>query len=287
MVDEPIPAAAAPSALPATPEASAPVTTPAATSSAQASSEAAPAASTAAQPSEPAKIPQTLLSGPAAEAKAPEIQTPPADAAKDDAKPESEKSKAPEAEKPVEPVKEEASKSDAPAPLPTYEPWTLPEGITLDEKQSTEFSSLLGDFQNSTKADQAEVQKFGQTLIDRYVANTTETVQRLHEAYQNAWVSQTEGWKEAFIKDPEIGGKRQETSVQSANEFITTHGGNAEQQVEFRKLMGVTGIGNHPAMIRMLANAMTKFSESRQPAPMHFAPERQSKSSKWYGKKPA
>lgn len=283
MVDETTPVAAAPSAPPAAPEVNAPVTAPVATESAQASSEAAPAASTVAQPSEPAKIPETLLSGPAAEVKVPEVQTPPADGTK----PEGDKLNAPEAEKPVEPTKEEASKSDAPAPLPAYEPWTLPEGITLDEKQSAEFSSLLGDFQNSTKAEQAAAQKFGQALVDKYVANTTETVKRLHEAYQNAWVSQTEGWKEDFIKDPEIGGKRQETSVQSANEFIATHGGSAEQQAEFRKLMGITGIGNHPAMIRMLANAMTKFSESKQPAPMHFAPERQSKSAKWYGKKPA
>lgn len=243
--------------------------------SAQAPSEASPAAPIAAEPSAPVvdKVPVTLLS-----AEAPPVVAP-AEVKTDAPKPA-------EGDKPAAEVpKEEASQSDAPAPLPAYEPWTLPEGIKLDDKQSTEFNSLLGEFQNSTKAEQALVQKFGQTLIDKHVAQVSEELTRMHEAYQQAWLKQNEDWKEAFIKDPEIGGKRQETSVKAANEFITTHGGSTEQQAEFRKLMGTTGIGNHPAMIRMLANAMTKFSESNQPAPIHFAAEKQSKSSKWYGKK--
>lgn len=266
-----------------------PVTEPVATAAAPAASpapiaEAAPAAS-----AEPAKIPVTLLSAdaPAPEpAASPETKT---DAPEPDKPAETvpvTEPKPAEGDKPVQDApKEDASKSDTPAPLPAYEPWTLPEGITLDEKQSAEFSSLLGEFQNSSKAEQALVQKFGQTMVDKHIALVSGELTRVHEAYQNAWVKQTEDWKQDFVNDPEIGGKRQETTVKAANEFISTHGGTAEQQAEFRKLMGVTGVGNHPAMIRMFANAMTKFSESKQPAPMHFAPEKQSKSSKWYGKK--
>lgn len=242
--------------------------------SAQASPEAPVAASTA--PETSSTQPATLLSADPEPVIVPEQK--PAEQKPADDKPA-------EGDKPAEAPKEEANQSDKPAPLPAYEPWTLPEGVTLDEKQTSEFSSLLGEFQNSSKAEQALVQKFGQTLVDRHIALVNDNNQRLHEAYQNGWVKQTEGWKDAFVKDPEIGGKRQETTVASANEFIRTHGGTPEQQKDFRDLMTQTGIGNHPAMIRMLANAMTRFNEPKQPAPMHFPAEKQSKTTKWYGKK--
>ena len=158
-------------------------------------------------------------------------------------------------EKPTEAKTDDAGKSDEPAPLPSYEAWTLPEGVSLDEPRIGEFNKVLGDFQNTTKADQAEVQKFGQELVNRHIAGVEETVKRLHESYQQSWVKQTEDWKQKFISDPEIGGNRQATTVAAANEFITTHGGTPEQQKEFRDLMQTTGLGNHPAIIRLLANA--------------------------------
>lgn len=194
----------------------------------------------------------------------------------------------PEGEKPTEPKKDEASQSEQPAPLPTYEPWTLPEGIKLDDTQAGEFNKLLGEFQASTKAETAAVQKFGQELVSRHVAEVKESIERTHKTYQSAWLKQAEDWKQAFISDPEIGGNRQETTVAAANEFIVTHGGTPQQQSEFRALMQQTGLGNHPAMIRMLANAKNspEFTEGK---PLAGAPvvAKQSKSQKFYAKKTA
>lgn len=193
-----------------------------------------------------------------------------------------------EGEKPTEAPKEEPSQSADPAPLATYEPWTLPEGVTLDEAKAGEFNKLLGEFQSTTKAEQALVQKFGQELVERHVTELKGAVEKVHQGFQNAWTKQTEDWKQAFISDPEIGGNRQETTVAAANEFIATHGGTPEQQGAFRKMLQDTGIGNHPEMIRLLANARNsaQFTEGK-PLPGNAPTPKPSKSQKFYGKKSA
>lgn len=227
---------------------------------------------------------------PAAEAKPSTILG--AEPPKEEAKPAADGTKPADAKpaevKPGEPKKDEASQSAEPAPLPIYEPWTLPDGIKLDDTQAGEFNKLLGEFQASTKAETAAVQKFGQELVSRHVAEVKESIERTHKTYQAAWLKQAEDWKQAFISDPEIGGNRQETTVAAANEFIVTHGGTPAHQTEFRALMQQTGLGNHPAMIRILANAKNspEFTEGK---PLAGAPvvAKQSKSQKFYGKKTA
>lgn len=186
-----------------------------------------------------------------------------------------EPAKAAEPAKAVEPVKpaegdklpeakkDESAKSVEPAPAPVFEPWTLPEGVKLDEKQTSEFNTLLGELQTTTKAEQAFVQKFGQTLVDKYIAAVNESVDRTKEAYNSAWVRQTEDWKESFVKDPEIGGKRQETTLKLANEFLDTHFGTPENVAKVRKVLFDTGLGCHPELIRGFANAMTRYSEGK------------------------
>lgn len=193
-----------------------------------------------------------------------------------------------EGEKPAEAPKVEPSQSAEPAPLATYEPWTLPEGVTLDEAKSGEFNKLLGEFQATTKAEQAAVQKFGQELVSRHVTELKGAIDKVQQSYQTAWTKQTEDWKQAFISDPEIGGNRQETTVAAANEFIATHGGTPEQQTAFRKMLQDTGIGNHPEMIRMLASAKNsaQFSEGT-PLPGSVSTAKPSRSQRFYSPRKA
>lgn len=179
--------------------------------------------------------------------------------------------------------KDEGAQSEEPAPLPTYEAFTLPEGITFEEGKLNEFTKELAEFEGLTKADHAEMQKFGQKLVDRHITEMNDAVKRLNQHYTNSWEKQKNDWKESFIKDPEIGGNRQDTTVKSALEFIRTHGGNETQQKEFRDLMETTGIGNHPAMIRMLANAMNTNREGGPLPGTKPVPEATSKVQKRYG----
>jgi len=165
-------------------------------------------------------------------------------------------------EAPVE-TKNEGGQSDETAPPPKYEPFTIPEDIKLDDKKLGEFTSLLAELETSGKASHEAVQAFGQKAVEFYVNEVKDVVSNITKVYQDAWDKQKVTWKEQFLADPEIGGNRFQTTVDSALTFIRTHGGTAEQQQEFRNLMETSGLGNHPAMIRLLAKAGMAMSEGK------------------------
>lgn len=188
--------------------------------------------------------------------------------------------KQPEAEK-----KEESSQSDEPAPLPSFEPWQFPEGITVDEARVAEINKMFGEFERDAKVEHSVLQKFGQQIIDRHVSEVTAVAEKIKEAYDQAWKDQTKNWREQFIKDPEIGGNRQETSTAAAREFIRRHGGTPEQQAEIRTVMQTTGLGNHPAFIRLFAKANVNLAEPTLVPAGKPPAQPQSRKQKFYGKK--
>jgi hypothetical protein len=143
--------------------------------------------------------------------------------------------------------------------LPSYDAFKLPEGMTYDQEKLSDFTNILGEFQSLTKADQAATQAFGQKLIDRHVAELQKAVQSVSELTKTQKETQVDEWDKAFRSDPEIGGKKQDTTLNAAKAAIATLGGNAAQQAEFRTLLKETGAYAHPAMIRTLANMQSKI----------------------------
>lgn len=206
------------------------------------------------------------------------------------------KAKAPEAAKPAEPEKKpdgakapegekkQEGQTAEPAPLPVYEAFKLPEGFEADKERLGEFTKALGEFETGAK-DHASTHAFGQKLLEFHVGELERNLTRQQEAFATAWAKQKTDWKDAFLKDPEIGGNRAMTTVDAALSFIRTHGGTEKQQQEFRQLMEDSGLGNHPAMIRMLANATRNMSEGRplaaKPSPIQ---DKKSRTEKMYGK---
>lgn len=197
------------------------------------------------------------------------------------AKPSGEKKPA-EAAKPGE-QKAEGSQSAEPAPLPTYDEFKLPEGISLKPELVGDFTKLLGAFENGPK-DHASTQALGQQLVDKHVSLVKEGVDKIHEAYAATWEKQKTDWLQEFKDDPEIGGNRQDTTVTAAHKFINTHGGTPEEQTEFRQLMEKTGLGNNKVMIRMLAKASKNMAEGRMNPGTKPIKETKSKTQTLYGK---
>lgn len=244
------------------------------------------AAAPVAAPAAPAPVAQT----PAAPVAVP-AAAPPADTAKSPTVLGAEPVKAPEivkdapvvAESAPAPQKEEAALSAEPAPLPTYDAFVLPEGVAFDTAKLGEFTGMLAEIEQA-KGDHAKMQATGQKLLDKYVSEIKGALTMQEEMRVAAEEKRATDWHDAFMKDPEIGGARWETSRNAAQEFIRTHGGNEAQQKEFRDLMNQTKIGNHPAMIRILAKAMTAMHEGR-PLPAQTPESRpMSKIEKRYGK---
>lgn len=197
----------------------------------------------------------------------------------------------PEAAPVVAPVEAEVvtpnikeGQSEEPAPPPVYDAFKAPEGVTLDNERVSKFTEILSDLEVKSKADHALVQEFGQKAVDFHISEVNKAVENLTDLYKKTWDRQKTEWKDSFLKDPEIGGNRFQTTVDSALTFIRTHGGTPEQQTEFRDLMEKSGLGNHPAMIRLLANAGRTMGEGKPLAASRPAPAPKSKVEALYGR---
>lgn len=189
-------------------------------------------------------------------------------------------------EKPAE-VKVETKAEEKPAEVkeaevvaPTYE-WSLPEGVTLEDAKIGEFNKTLAEFETTSKVPHDEMKKFGQQMVERHI----QELQRHNDSLIQAWNKQKNDWKDSFLKSPEFA-NRTDTVLNSAIDAINVYGGDTKQQQEFRELMESTGVGNHPAMIRMLSNIMLAKAEPKPlAAPQIASGAKMSKISKMYGAK--
>lgn len=195
--------------------------------------------------------------------------------------------KEPAKEGEIPPVAEEdkqGGQSDEPAPPPSYEAFKVPENVKLDDERVSTLTKLLGDLEINTKADHTAMQEFGQKLIDTHISEVTKAIEDIHKYNQVTWDKQKLDWKDEFLKDPELGGNRFQTTVDAARTFISTHGGTPEEQAEFRSLMESSGLGNHKVMIRILARAGQAMTEGRPLAAKTPVSAPKSKTQTMYGK---
>ena len=156
--------------------------------------------------------------------------------------------------KPADAAAAEPAKPAEPAPVaPTFEAFTLPEGVELDTAEIGKFTELLGKFEVENKADHAKLQAFGQELINQYIAEMGKAQDRQIQS----WTRTRDEWKSQFLNDPELGGRNQKDTLTRCASMIEQYGGNADQVKELRTALAITGMGDHPAMIRLL-NAVGK-----------------------------
>lgn len=148
---------------------------------------------------------------------------------------------------------------------PTYEQFKTPENFKMGDEQFKTFTGILSDLETKGKTDHALVQEFGQKAVDYHVAEVTKQVENYNKSLQDSWDKQRNDWKESFMKDPDLGGDKAPETVQTALSFVRLYGGNEQQQTEFRELMNSSGLGNHPAVIRLLANAGKALTKEGQP----------------------
>lgn len=183
-------------------------------------------------------------------------------------------------------VKIEESKTDAePAPLPVYE-FKLPEGAQVDNPIFKSFQSKLGEFQNLSKTEQAAVQKFGQEMLDMHMEDVKAVVESQNKASWDWFKARNTEWLDTAKKDPQIGGDNWDGTVSSASQAITLYGGTKAQQIETAKLLQETGVENHPAILRFLANITRTAAKEGSPVSSQSASvQKPSISQALYGKK--
>lgn len=179
-------------------------------------------------------------------------------------------------EKPVEEVKApDASASAEASPPVAYEPWKLPEGVSLTEADVQPFNDILA----ATKAPQ----EVGQQLIDLHLAEVTKVAERMAARQTEHWNETRRTWVDQVRADPEIGGNRLETVLNAAGAVIEQYGGTADQVKELRQVLALTGAGDHPALVRLFNNlGKARATEGRPVAAMTPPPAPQTRAQRRY-----
>lgn len=234
--------------------------------------------------SEPVATPVAEASAPTAHetpAAAPAVESAPAEAATlvgeapDPTKPaESEKSAAaPTASllsaPPKPDAKSDAKLEDKPAEgtppaeaKPTYEPFTLPEGMKADD-------ALMGKF-----TDLAGTQKLTQEQAQAFMSLGTEAINSAVKAASDHMLNEQwrqhnemrQGWVDEIRKDPIIGGNKFDTSLTNARKMVELLVPKERQQA-FDQMLTITGAGDHPEFHRFMHSIGQWLNEPIAPKP--------------------
>lgn len=235
------------------------------------SSEAAPAAPVVEAPPAPSPAAET----PVAEATTPKAGSLLGDAGKE----------APAAEA----VAPEQPAADA-KPLPTYEPFKLPDGVQFDDERVGEFNGVLGEFENRIAGDPAQahtiMQEMGQRMVDLYVREITELRERSARLQHEHWERTRQDWASQFREDADLGRNQQQTTLARCGAMLDRYGSvmGKEREQAVRDVLTMTGAGDHPEIIRLLHWASTFAVEQPRPvaAPVPIKPIPMTRSARLY-----
>ncbi|MFZ8932381.1 MAG: hypothetical protein ACO2ZP_00590 [Bacteriovoracaceae bacterium] len=127
-----------------------------------------------------------------------------------------------------------------------YEPWEVPEGVSISEELGNQFEGLAR--QLGLNQEQA------QAIVDLGVqqANSFENF------VDQSWTETRNNWVEEITRDPVFGGSNLKQTIAHANHAISRFGG-----PEFKEFLTSTGLGDNGQIIKFLAKVNHAFAEDR------------------------
>lgn len=158
-------------------------------------------------------------------------------------------------------VKTESEKPEK-VEFPIYEEFKLPENVAMEKEPMEAFTKLIGEIEIG-KLDHAAFQEKGQALVDMHIKGVQNSIDRLNDYYVKLHEKQKSDWFDSFKKDPELGGNEEKVAatVGAVRDAIVNFGGDAKQVQEFRDVMTSTGVGSHPAVIRLINNMAAQIQK--------------------------
>ena len=139
----------------------------------------------------------------------------------------------------------EDSKPDEPAGAPEkYDDFKFPEGVESDAEVMAKASELFKEI--------GLTQEQAQKLVDFQTNSYTAEVEKT----QQAWSDQMDQWSKESKADKEFGGQGLKDNLVKAKAGMDAFG-----NTEFKDMLEVTGIGNHPEMVRFLVKLGKEVSE--------------------------
>lgn len=134
-------------------------------------------------------------------------------------------------DKPAEAEVKPADGEDKPEPVFKPEELKMPEGVTLDQTAMDRFAPILNEL--GLPADKA------QPLVDAYI--------EVRKAEMQAFEDSQVQLKKLSMDDPDIGKGQWKDTITKARKAIDAYG-----SADFKELLGMSGIANHPATLRFL-----------------------------------
>jgi hypothetical protein len=148
-----------------------------------------------------------------------------------------------------------------------YSDYKLPDGVTLAPEVKTEADNLFKGLGLSQDA--------AQSLVDFYGKQISELASAPAKAYQEM----TDGWRKDSESHPDLRGKLgpgQEINVRISKALDGL--GDPKLASDFKAAMDLTGVGNHPAFIRVISRLAEKVTEGTHVAGNGPSKEGQSQS---------
>lgn len=134
----------------------------------------------------------------------------------------------------------------APAPAPlTFADLTLPEGLSLAEgdEDGVQFLTLA----------QSLGKENAQAMLDLH----SKFLQRASEEYLARWETTQTEWQDAVRALPEFGGDALPATLANIAKVLDRYG-----DAEVREAFALTGAGNHPAIVRLMAKIARDLNEA-------------------------
>jgi hypothetical protein len=136
----------------------------------------------------------------------------------------------------------------APTAPESYTPFTLPEGVTLDETVLGEATTLFKEMDLP--------QEQAQKLVDFH----SKQLKAAADTPYQLWRDTQETWMEELRSDPNLG-KLIDNGTVGGQVAKMINSLPAEQASAFREALNFTGVGNNPAIVRGLYELSKRFTE--------------------------
>jgi hypothetical protein len=151
------------------------------------------------------------------------------------------------------PAADPADPAAPPEPEGAPEAYDLkaPEGSTLDTDALAIAEPVLRDLGLTNEQ--------AQKLTDAYAQIVPKVAERMQSEQATQITAQRKAWADEAKADPEIGGANWKASITASAKALDRLGAPAGSP--FRELLNVTGLGNHPEMIRMFSKVGAAIGE--------------------------
>lgn len=163
----------------------------------------------------------------------------------------------------VEPPKTPDATNPLEPPAPTLEPvayeYSVPETLKMDDTTKSEFTKALDAF----RADPA---KGAQAILDMGTKAMSDYAQGLQQEQVKVWNDTRKEWRNQVLQDPMIGGAGHGAAMGSIARMRDYFVAESDRQA-FNEMLEVTGVGDHPQMLKLLYNVSRFFDEPTPPAP--------------------